>query len=722
MSRRSNQTQVKTENRSTTTSQIYPRIQDNNYRLTYTSKSPSKYYSKTKKEKDDNQKNNSNLGRYSQQQRFTNIEKNVAKSSYNINQYKRNNEKIEKNKKLPEDKSFQLSKKNTNHSIYVSDSSNVKNNTGKEKKYEYRTSIATKYNQNKLNEKYHINEIKNSKNNTNNYTSSNNYRTNNNIANNSRYNTNLNNANYKERKTTTYVTNIRNDKDNKLNDSNNTKQYANKSYERIKAPPKYYRNKPLISSNIQNKQNEENKKEKVVIRPVAQKICNIIIKGRKKDEENEEDKYKKKEEDNEDNEENNEEEDEEEGEEEEDDNDNTEEKNKTKSIMQIQRAQSIEQPRDIKTKSQIGLKNNSKNQLKIEKLKNSNFELPKTHTGPIIQMQKAQSFEQPRDIKFNKNKEKEKTKTFEMSQLKDCDVELIGGKNSTFEKEANKKSNQYQANKNKNEISSIPKPNITETNIYKNVDKKADNKIESRKININTTITTKINNNNIDYQKNIPQSKIGIKRSHSNAQPRNENKMEKEKEKDNTNNKATIILHRNNTSYTSKDNNKNGKDKNPEQNKNYVHSIQNSSKKTPNENINKNELNSLRNHTISLSSNNNERPKSSHKYYNVKTEPTPSVNKHITTLITVITPKENLSKDTEKKNDITPVINKYINEDKKKEKEELKLKDKKEPYISRRKNEIKEYNNIKTEIINNDIKMPKTPNTASHNKNENIKK
>lgn len=71
--------------------------------------------------------------------------------------------------------------------------------------------------------------------------------------------------------------------------------------------------------------------------------------------------------------------------------------------MQIQRAQSIEQQR-IKNTSQI---NQKKNRLKIEKLKNSNFQLKNTETRPLIQMQKAQSFEQPRDFEYKpKNKKK----------------------------------------------------------------------------------------------------------------------------------------------------------------------------------------------------------------------------------------------------------------------------------------------------------------------------
>ena len=65
--------------------------------------------------------------------------------------------------------------------------------------------------------------------------------------------------------------------------------------------------------------------------------------------------------------------------------------------MQIQRAQSLEQLIDKKKKSQPQEKKNKKNKLKIEKLRDSNFELKKTQNEPVIEMQKAQSFEQPSD-------------------------------------------------------------------------------------------------------------------------------------------------------------------------------------------------------------------------------------------------------------------------------------------------------------------------------------
>ena len=94
--------------------------------------------------------------------------------------------------------------------------------------------------------------------------------------------------------------------------------------------------------------------------------------------------------------------------------------------MLIQRAQSIEQPRD-KSKSNVLPKKNKKI-LKIEKLKNSNFELKKVQTGTVIEMQKAQSFEQPREFNYIP-KTKNKATKYEISNLKDCGVELIGKAN-----------------------------------------------------------------------------------------------------------------------------------------------------------------------------------------------------------------------------------------------------------------------------------------------------
>ena len=102
-------------------------------------------------------------------------------------------------------------------------------------------------------------------------------------------------------------------------------------------------------------------------------------------------------------------------------------------------------------------------------MRDSNFELKKTQNEPVIEMQKAQSFEQPSD---NFLKSKMQNKKYEVSQLKDCNVELIGRASLTLEKEThddydnNKKTftYKYQGKKNNNDILQIPKPNNIDLN------------------------------------------------------------------------------------------------------------------------------------------------------------------------------------------------------------------------------------------------------------------
>jgi hypothetical protein len=474
MSTNYSQTRVKTENRANYTSKIFPRSQGNNYRLAYPSNSPSTYYSKIQSEKEI-QPNNLNLGRYSRQQKDINIEQNSIKKSprisYNLNQYQKISEKLEKNQNLNQrsfqEKSYEPSQRSTNHSFFVSDFSKYKINTNQDKNNDQKPSYTLRFPiQTKLNEKYLID---NNKDNTNNEISINNvlhndvisssYNSNNyNIINNSNIinsisnnlnNSNIisnlnnnknrydssstNNINYKERKTTTHINNLRydKDKDKKLNEPTNKREYTNKSYQGIKFPPKYYRNNPLIRNNIDNNnqinQNidtkmdtkidtkidtkTDKKKEKTQTKPVAQKICNIIIKGGKQNENNSHINKRKKNI---------------EYEEENANTNNVKNKNMNSIQMLIQRAQSIEQPRD-KSKSNVLPKKNKKI-LKIEKLKNSNFELKKVQTGTVIEMQKAQSFEQPREFNYIP-KTKNKATKYEISNLKDCGVELIGKAN-----------------------------------------------------------------------------------------------------------------------------------------------------------------------------------------------------------------------------------------------------------------------------------------------------
>ena len=62
------------------------------------------------------------------------------------------------------------------------------------------------------------------------------------------------------------------------------KEYNNKSYQgnNYNYPPKYYRNNTSNASKNENQNNKVQnveKKENKYFHPVAQKICNIIIKG-----------------------------------------------------------------------------------------------------------------------------------------------------------------------------------------------------------------------------------------------------------------------------------------------------------------------------------------------------------------------------------------------------------------------------------------------------------
>ena len=127
MSSKYNQNGLKTENRSTYTSQIFPRTNGNNYRLSYASKSPKTYFSKIKTDKEDSA-NNSTISRYSHKPRYSNIEQIAPKkSAYNINHYNRYTEKRESNQIPSDEKTFQTLR--TNHSIYFSDFSKIKNNS-----------------------------------------------------------------------------------------------------------------------------------------------------------------------------------------------------------------------------------------------------------------------------------------------------------------------------------------------------------------------------------------------------------------------------------------------------------------------------------------------------------------------------------------------------------------------------------------------------------------
>ena len=143
--------------------------------------------------------------------------------------------------------------------------------------------------------------------------------------------------------------------------------------------------------------------------------------------------------------------------------------------MKKRKAQSIEQVKDKKRLSYIPHQKKIF-KLKIEKIKNSNFELKKTEVIPIIQMQKAQSFEQPRDFNF-KPKNKNKNLKFEISQIRDCDIELIGKPNLSIDCEANisyhnnnNKKNIFQYKKKQTNFNSIPKPYNKDLDRYEDFD------------------------------------------------------------------------------------------------------------------------------------------------------------------------------------------------------------------------------------------------------------
>ena len=435
---------TKTENSSKILSQVFPDAQGNNFLFSFSSSSKSSSQNKNniRKEKQDSSIF-INPPRYIHLQNYKKIDQNSSRktpiNTYNLNQYRRYTEKKDNHQKSYQEKSFQPMQRNTNHNVYTSDISKNKNQE-QEKKYSYRSNYSlTQPSQRKTNERKNTHDI--------NHRTSNIHNTTNNNINNTftnRYN-NDNKSNYSnnDRKTSiNIIITQRNNKDKKINDSLNQKENTNKSYQQDKNPPKYYRNNPLIS-NKYNKQNLE-KKDENILQPVAQKICNIIIKGgntNKKEEKPEipfknarynnsklyvyQSDKKKKEIESEDendtqlNKFNNEKEMESE------ENNNNEDKE-----IKIQRAQKIEKIRD---KNNIFNKKNNNINLKIEKL-DSNFELKKNPFGYKIAMQKAQSFEQPRNFV---SKPKKENKKFEVSQLKNCDIELIGRGSLAIENKTN---------------------------------------------------------------------------------------------------------------------------------------------------------------------------------------------------------------------------------------------------------------------------------------------
>ena len=167
---------------------------------------------------------------------------------------------------------------NQNHSYYVSKNNN-NSDENKTKKYQQRSSYTLKQPEDKrLTEKYQIYEV--AKNN-------NNYNYNNRYENSNLYPRKSNDSN-----TSNYLIKSRDSKQNIKDENQGRRQYTNKSYQGEKFPPKYYRNNPLLrTENINEENNASNNKKSYLLKnnknnifignmeTVAQKICNIVIKG-----------------------------------------------------------------------------------------------------------------------------------------------------------------------------------------------------------------------------------------------------------------------------------------------------------------------------------------------------------------------------------------------------------------------------------------------------------
>ena len=785
MSNKYNQNRVKEENTSVYTSQNLSTSKSGNYRFSYSSRSPNSHDTKIKNEKEE-LPNNSNLSRYSKFQNSSiqnNPQKLSSNSSYNI-KYKRFTEKDENNQKISQEKSFQANQ-NSNHSFYVSEFTKDKTSIDQDKKLKNRSTFTLKNpTQSKLNEKYYIHEINYNKKNENN-NKNNNIRINTDYnINKSRYNNENSKNNFKERKTTTHVTNIRyeKEKENKNNEQFKKKEYTNKSYQGNKFPPKYYRNNPLIRSYNDNnylKNKNYNKNGNNIIRLVAQKICNIYIKPSPKYIKKYKNKiinnikrYKKNIE----------------YEEENDINIDLDNYNNEYEDNDIERDEDInyENNQNIsdnqytrnKTKSYISknINLNKSNKYKIQKLKNSNFELKKTPMGQVIEMQKAQSFEQPRDFNYISTKPKNKNNRYQVTQLKDCKVDIVG-KSSLSIDNIPKNKNNYQDRKNQFELTSIPIPkpeiikNRTDRNNINNYNEDKIPKISHKKTNIN--FSTNFN----DIRPNIkklskPITIVMNKRSNSSVKSKIDSVIKREEELQNkkTNISNTNIMHTNKNKELNSNKERikeNEKEKENKINiinipKNNIKIIPNSSKihilsnSNANDNININvntniqkvepeKINSRRNNHITFisSSNDKERSKSYQRINYIKSEPSANNNKNITT---IFSSKQNtsLTKDKnekEKENEIINIKTDINIDDVKNKENEKKSKEKIESYYLRKnytfnspipnskdgkKNEnIKEdNNNIKIEIINTDINISQKPvvNTSYHRNGKNKRK
>ena len=487
MRKKLTQTRIKTENVSIYTSNIYP---NNSYNHTYISISPFENNSKIKYEKKSQQI-------MKRQKNYSNIEENLSKiplKNLNLNQFKCSNEQKEKHSLEKALKSLEI---NLKHSQYINRIIKRNNIIEKVNQFIFKPKYNLKHHVPKeLNENYYIHYLNNNENYNN--------------KSDNKIRDNYNNYNNKENNITTQIN--KNEKEKKINEPLIKTEYVNKSFQESKFRKKFNRNSPFVKFNnekenyYQENQNISTIRQKKM-KPATQKICNINIKGKNVN------IYLKDLKENADINRNNDEYQINEKKELEEER----QKNNKISLMQIQRTQSIEQPREYKIKSQI-LKFN-KIKLKIQKLKNSNFELKKTQIVPVIEIQKAQNFEQPREYNYIISKSKNQIIKFKIKKLKDDNdkLKLIRKKNLS---KNNGKILEYDTpkvnikkrkeRKHFNTISSISKLNYKE--LKKNYNNSNNNEITKTETKINddtnkknyknekkssTLLMNKINNSNI---------------------------------------------------------------------------------------------------------------------------------------------------------------------------------------------------------------------------------
>ena len=716
------QNRLNTGNRTTNKSQILPnkKEKDNNYKFVYSSKSPG--YSSTIKYEKEVQTNNSRFLQYSHLKNSsidTNFQKVASRNNFIENKCKRYIER----KDPSHEKSFQV-QDNSNHNFYISDY--MKHSKEKAKIYLNKSISNLKSpTQMKLNEKYFSKKIDNIKN----YTINNNINYNSNNKN--RYNnTDINKNCYYKDRNITHETNLRyereKEKEKNINEPKKKKEYSNKSYQGNKIPPKYYRNNQLIKpkkeSNTQK--NKNIKYESFPLRLIAQKICNIYIRRNYKANKNKNKKHlsKKKKNiyeeeetlDNANNYYNNEEELDFEG---------SYNYETTPIISEITMQKTLNiKPKKKKSNST----KNKKSRLKIQKMKNPHIELKKI-ADQTIKMQKAQSFIQPRDFNYTSSRPKNKKMNYEVTQLKDCDGELIERTFLTIKKKSineydNPKTNINirQARKEDSDLSIIPRPELNKSNISN------DNSYYSKNKKISMPVTIVMN-----------------KRSRSNIRLKEDSIQKKDEQIQN----GKYISNRNNNSLISNisslNSNLNKKQNEIEKEniselsnkvRNNIKTIQYSSNNQINTNLNKNETinyNSKRkNHTTLFSSsvNNRERSKSYQKINYEIIDSTTNINNNKTNIISSNTsnnlPKDKIRDIKEKENDKNRLnTNININSNTSKHYYDEQNKEKNKKYTiniltTKSKNILEECNN-NNQIINEQHKTQMNIKNSRYDKKEN---